>query len=118
MRREKQHEKQGPEGGEGCGADALPHPHGAFGQVRTERLGVVIVRVVLGAPLLRIFIPRPLVVVPRKGPSGGQFLAPVPGLGALGTMVFDGFVQIVIGVDRALLTNVVGTKNMASAHAK
>ncbi len=101
------------EGGRDAGSSCTASPWGVS-QVRTERLVVVIVivPVVLGAPLVRIFIPPPLVVVPAKGPRSGQFLSPVFGFGTLGAILFDGFMQIVIGLDGALLTIVISVNNI------
>jgi hypothetical protein len=57
---------------------------------------VVFVPVVLGAPLMRVFVPPLVLLVPAAFTLFGEFVAPVIGVLAVRPIVFDGFVQLVI----------------------
>jgi hypothetical protein len=64
--------EQPPKGRKGCNAEAALHPQGVFGQVRTERLVVVIVVVpiTIGVPFVCVFIPPPFAMLPAVGARG------------------------------------------------
>jgi hypothetical protein len=68
---------------------------------------VVIVPVLLIVPAMLVFIPPFVVLVPAALARLMQFMSRVFGLGTLWAMVFDGFVQSMIGADNAMLALVV-----------
>jgi hypothetical protein len=64
---------------------------------------VVIIPIVFGVPLVCIFIPPAVVVVPTVGASISKFMAPVLGFRTLRAMVLDGLMKFVVRFDGALL---------------
>jgi hypothetical protein len=71
---------------------------------------VIVLIPVLGPPLVRIFIPPAMAVIPAPRTRGVQFPAPLFRFRAVPAVLFRGFVQLVIGMDDFLLT-IVGQQN-------
>src|SRR5690348_17616667 len=64
----------------------------------------MIVPVAIGAPAVAVFIPPAMVVVPTAFAGFAQLMASVVRLPAVPAMVFDGFVQFVVGFRDVPLT--------------
>jgi hypothetical protein len=71
--------------------------------VVVEVIVVVIVPIVLGVPAAGIDIPPTMVVVPAPRAGFGQFAAGMFRFFALRTVMFYGFVEIMVGFDDAFL---------------
>src|SRR5579883_15564 len=79
---------------------------------------VVIVPIALVVPAVLVFVPPTMRVLPAIGACFGEFVAPMIRLGTLPTVVLDGFVQLVISVNDALLTVVVGMNDRRQCEKK
>jgi hypothetical protein len=69
---------------------------------------IVIIPIPLGVPAVVIFTPPTMAVVPAMLTGFAQFVTPVVCLLALVAMMFDCFVQVVVGFGNAALAIVVG----------
>jgi len=73
---------------------------------------VVLVPITLGAPAVLVLVPPPMPLAPATLSSGVQFTAFVVRLGAVASMLLDGFVKIMLGSgDPALAVVVVFSVN-------
>jgi hypothetical protein len=89
---------------------------GVFGQEESGRLMVVVVVVIvvvpilIGVPLVGIFIPPAVIMLIAIRTRFGEFLAPVLCVGTVRAVLMNGLVKLVIRVDGALLAIVIGAK--------
>jgi hypothetical protein len=65
---------------------------------------VVIIPIAFRVPAMSIFVPPAVAVLPTVGARFRQFVAPVFGLRTLPSMFVDGFMELMVGLDDALLT--------------
>jgi hypothetical protein len=68
---------------------------------------IVIVPIAIRAPAVSVFVPPAMAVVPAPGARFRQFVAILRNLWAVPTMMFGGFVKLVVRPDDALLAVVV-----------
>lgn len=64
---------------------------------------VMIVPITLGVPASLVFVPPAMAVRPAILPRFVEFMPPMLGLLAVPAMTLDGFVQLVVGLDNAVL---------------
>jgi hypothetical protein len=70
---------------------------------KSEMIMVVIIPIVVGVPLVRIFIPPAVIMVPAVGARISKFMPPVLGFSTLRAVVLDGLMKLVVRFDGALL---------------
>src|SRR5580658_165978 len=70
-------------------------------------LVIVLVPIVLGVPAMRVFVPPLVLGFPATLALGCEFAAPVSGFLAVGAMLGNGVVQVMVNLDGFALTAII-----------